>query len=97
MAEEACCERCAQLAGCGAWSWNQGYAPQSCWLKRSCPSRTNDSSVISGVIKIDAGNKTMRLTMDAPVTTAVGQGVRVGVVGDPVRRNVRTLASCVPL
>ena len=91
---EACCKRCAELAGCGAWSWNKGYSPQSCWLKRGCPGRTNDSSVVSGVLKIEPGNRTVLVTIDAPVTaTAAEGGVRVGVVGDPVR----TLASCVPL
>ena len=45
---EACCDACAKLAGCGAWSWNKGYSPQSCWLKSSCTGRTNDSNVVSG-------------------------------------------------
>ena len=88
---EACCKRCADLAGCGAWSWNKGYSPQSCWLKSSCSARTYDSGVVSGSVKIEPSNRTVLLTLDAPVAT--GEGVRVGVVGDPVR----TLANCMPL
>lgn len=99
---QACCRRCAALAGCGAWSWNRGYSPQSCWLKRGCPSRTNDSNVDSGVVAVKPGNRTVLLTADVPAAAAAAAsaaaaggaaGVRVGVVGDPLR----TLANCVPL
>jgi hypothetical protein len=83
-----CCKRCAELPGCGAWSWNEvrgmatslvppyrlhtasiqptkvehlcsnarswdeGYAPQSCWLKSSCAGRARDAKVVSGVAKV---------------------------------------------
>eukprot|EP01052_Picozoa_sp_SAG31_P011796 SAG31_NODE_677_length_12894_cov_4.083548_5_plen_143_part_00 len=47
--KEACCGLCADLAGCRAWSWNQGYKPQSCWLKSSCDGKINDTNVISGI------------------------------------------------
>jgi hypothetical protein len=56
------------------------------------------------MINTEPGNRTVLLTIDAPVTTTTaaaagtggvgaGEGVRVGVVGDPMR----TFSNCVPL
>ena len=52
---EACCGLCADESGCRAWSWNEGYAPQSCWLKGNCTERTRDSNVVSGALPSGGG------------------------------------------
>jgi len=46
-----CCDKCKDIASCAAWTWNS-QLDQHCWLKTSCNSMYDRSSVTSGTLSV---------------------------------------------
>jgi hypothetical protein len=64
-----CCAKCAQRAGCGAFTWSD-YNGGTCWLKRGKSATASKGGVVSGLVQ--SGTATLPPT-PAPTSAPVAQ------------------------